>query len=130
MAVSPTVLSEDEYHVLLQWTLTSADDVALPSPAFPHRSEKTVDVYEAGGSGWNGATVDVQGDLNKTGTGEFKLLNSIPHTQDLRFTADSTKQWVILPNVTRLKPVRSAGTLGTAGVIVKVLVVSYVKRFR
>lgn len=124
MAVSPIVQTYGLYSIVT-WVLTSADDVALPSPAMGHRNDKTIDVFEVASGGWGTATIQIQGDLNQDGDGNFKLLNSVPDTTEFTFVStDAVRQLPVLPNVTRVKPVRTAGALGADGVKIIMLATS------
>lgn len=135
MAVIPDVIDDegtptfDGFMVLYRWILTSADYIAEPTPPIPHRAEKTVDVHGgAGAAEFNGCSVAIQGDLSLTGAGHFKLLNTIPDTTDLSFTAAAIRPFAILPNVSRIKPVVTSGAPGATGIIVELLVTSPISR--
>jgi hypothetical protein len=124
MAVQPTIARRGTYTVYT-WTLTSADQDALPTPPIGGRNEKSVDVRGAStAAGFNGATVEVHGSLDESEAGTYKLLNTLPDTLTLSFTAASTQIYPILPHVLRVKPVVAAGTVGATGVEVVILVTS------
>lgn len=110
---------------LYTWLLTAADPTASPTPLLGARSEKTVHVIGAGGD-FNGATVTIEGTLSFADE-HYGLLNSVPDTDDLSFTAQ-TRPRIVLPNVTRIKPVVT-GTLAGSGVIVRLLVTSAAPHF-
>lgn len=124
MAVAPTISFKGSY-TRYEWTLTSADQDALPTQPMGSRSDKSVDVHGAStAAGFNGATVEVHGSLDEDAGGTYKLLNTVPDTTTLSFTAASTQIFTILPNVLRVKPVVAAGTVGSTGVTVVLLVTS------
>lgn len=121
MAVKPEI-TKVGYAVLYEWVLTSADPVAEPTKLLCERPEKTVDVHGASdAAGFNTARIGIHGTLALFG-GTYKLLNSVPDTQDLSFTAATSKPLTVLPNVSRIKPVVESGTLGATGVRVQLLV--------
>ena len=122
MAVTPTVIARGNY-TIYEWVLTSADDIAISTPPIGHRNDKTIDMNENTG-GFSTDTLKIHGDIQEDGPGFFKLCNSIPDTQLLSFTANTTTQFHILPNVNRVRPVRTAGTLGINGVRITLHVTS------
>lgn len=100
------------------WILTTADPVGDPVEC-GHRNDISVDVIQAAGSGW---TCEIRGAnrpfaSRRTGDGkvlaggpmnpltEGKLLNSIPDTDNLSFTADAVRPRHVLPNVVQIAPV-------------------------
>lgn len=130
MTVAPQIINRGSWALYI-WDLKSTDFVALPTPPLAHRTSKTIDMFTLGASNFNGSTIAVQGDL---GDGEpigtyahidnFLTVNSVPDTQTLSFVAATTKAFVVLPDVTRVKPVVTAGAPGTDGVRVRLLVTS------
>jgi hypothetical protein len=122
MAVMPESQRHGTYS-RYRWVLTSADQEAM-SVAVADRNEKTVQVRGAStAAGFNGATLEIQGSLDAVEPAVYDLLNTVPDTLDLTFTAQS-RIYTILPNVLRVKPVVSAGTVGSTGVEVVLLVMS------
>lgn len=124
MAVAPTVSMRGSYS-RYSWTLTSADQIALPTQPIGSRSDKSIDVHGTStAGGFNGATVELHGSLDEIEAGTYKLLNTVPDTVTLSFTAAATQIFTILPNVLRVKPVVTAGTVGATGVTVVLLITS------
>ena len=120
MAVDPTVERRGSY-ILYKWVLTSADQTANPTTRIGAFSEKSVDLQGVSdAAGWNSSTIQLHGINHPDGT--YKLLNTIPDTTDLTFTAAASKAFVILPNVLQVKPVVTSGTLGATGVPIYLLV--------
>jgi hypothetical protein len=119
----------DGYVTLFTMVLTASDFVADPTPPIGHRGEKTIDVNgTSDANGFNGCTVQIHGDLSMSGTGHFKLLNSVPDTTDLSFTAALARSMTILANVNRIKPVITAGAPGVVGITIELLVTSPIAR--
>lgn len=130
MTVAPQIINRGSWALYI-WDLTSTDFVASSTPPLAHRTSKTVDLFKKGAGGWNGSTIAVQGDL---GDGEpigayahvenFLTINSVPDTTTLSFSADTTKAYVLLPDVCRVKPVVTAGAPDSDGVRIRLLVTS------
>lgn len=123
MAVTPEFKQGGNWS-WFEWILTSADQDAVPTPPIGHRNDKTVDLNEIAAGGFGTGTVQIHGDLQESGPGFFKLMNTIPDTTQLSFTANTPEQYLILPNVHRVKPVVTAGTLSADGVRITLLVTS------
>ena len=128
VAVQPVVTQHGRF-TRYAWTLTATDQVAAPHRGLlGHRGEKSVDVRGAAtADGFNGATVEIHGTLDEADT-NYKLLNTVPDTVDLTYTAAATRIRPVLPNAMRIKPVVTAGTVGATGVTVVLLVTSALSR--
>lgn len=123
MAVAPTITEQGDYGRYV-WVLTSADQIAHPTPPLPGRNEKTIDVRGgAGAAEFNGAVVAIQGTLDLTDT-NFKTLKSVPDTQTLSFSAATDTLYTILPHAVRIKPVITSGTVGATGITIVLVVTS------
>ena len=117
MAVTATPVYRGTYTEWV-WVLTAADQIAVPTPNIFYANEKTVDINGVSdANGWNGATGIWEGSLEDPELEHFKLLNTIPDTQDLSFIAVSQpKLFMILPDAAYIRPRISDGTLGATGV--------------
>lgn len=127
MAVDATVIQNKGPYTLYQWTLTSADSTANPVPApMGHRSEKTVKMFgTVDAAGWNTATIQMQGDVELSGT-DFLVVRD-EQGNDAELTG-ANGLITILQNVSRIKPVVTAGALGATGVTITLLCTSALPR--
>jgi hypothetical protein len=64
MAVRPVEVLSGGRQKIFKWTLTSADDVALPSPPLDILNDQTVQFYgTTDANGWSSATIQLHGTI-------------------------------------------------------------------
>lgn len=126
MAVSPVEVLSGGRQKIFKWTLTSADDVANPTPPLDILNDQTVQVYgTTDANGWNTATIQLQGSIAipdsaalvpPTPPAQYVVLND-PQGNAISI-ANTNKVEAILEHMFVVKPVKSAGDFGADGVTI------------